>query len=57
MKIIFNKKLIAITLVSVSVFANASSLSDYMSIVTEPSYLLLSLLSCGLIALSRLRQI
>jgi len=57
MKIIFNKKIIAITLVSISVFANANSLSDYINIVTEPSYLLLSLLSCGLIALSRLRQI
>ena len=56
MKIIFNKKFIAVILASVSVCTSANSVSDYI-ILTEPSYLLLSLLGCGLLALRRLRHI
>jgi len=56
MKIIFDKKVVAVTLVSISLCANASRLNDYL-VLSEPSYLLLGLLGCGAMALRRLRQI
>lgn len=55
MKIIFNKKVTAVVLMFISVCANAATFSEY--IFTEPAYLLLVLLGCGLLALSRLRQV
>lgn len=57
MKIIFNENITALFLAFVSVFMNAISFNDNYSVTAETSYLLLSLLGCGVIALSCLRHI